>query len=737
MTRLSLFAALTFALPLAGCDRDARLPRAPELPEEPSPVFRNVSSPTSYVGEDACVSCHTEQATTYRQHSMSRSFHRWTSDTRVETAMDTVLYHAPTGLSYTVVDSGGALYQVEFIGGPDGRRLHELRRRMEYVMGSGYVARTYFTLENGRLFQLPLTWYTRHGWDFSPGYRPNNARFGRLMPDRCIACHSSYPEALPFLEGKYEETRPGIGCERCHGPGALHVAERRASTPRPGGADFDNSIVNPARLSLARRLDTCEQCHVHTAINILREGKTTFGYIPSQPLRDHWAFFKTAGTIDIVSHADRLRQSPCFLGTLSTSRPLECATCHDPHAAPPDPAARNRPCTTCHVPDTLARRLSGPDALDDHTAQSNCVSCHMPKVQEQGIPHGTFTEHWIRVIRDDDAASRVRRSGSAPIEPFFERDITGPDAPVYRAMGKIVYGTLGPDARALAAGASELEALLRNDTTRAGAHFLLGAAYEQLGRIDDAIRAHERSVRVDADRPEALRGLAHGYRVAGRNLAAVDTLYRRALELQPALAWVRAEYADFLHDRARVADAERAYRDALGERPSLATAWFNLGALLTGSGRSADATRAYGEAVRLDPQLAEGLASLFEVQSSGDTAASSIVAVPPPLETLPVRARGPRSVTARLSGDGRSLVFVNVPATTIFQVFRPNGTLVRTARTEKSLSLSWDLRTDRGRLAGPGLYRIRVLGRDTSGRPVPPQSFYIGLVRTTHPNRTN
>ena len=85
MTRLSFLAALTFALPLAGCDRDAR-PRAPELSEEPSPVFRNVSSPTAYVGDDACVSCHTAQASTYRQHSMSKSFHRWTSDTRVETA---------------------------------------------------------------------------------------------------------------------------------------------------------------------------------------------------------------------------------------------------------------------------------------------------------------------------------------------------------------------------------------------------------------------------------------------------------------------------------------------------------------------------------------------------------------------------------------------------------------------------------------------------------------------------
>ena len=82
---------------------------------------------------------------------------------------------------------------------------------MDYVTGSGNVARTYFTDENGRLFQLPLTWYSEHGWDFSPGYRVSNARFDRVMPDRCVACHSSYPNPLPFVEGKYAEVRAGTG----------------------------------------------------------------------------------------------------------------------------------------------------------------------------------------------------------------------------------------------------------------------------------------------------------------------------------------------------------------------------------------------------------------------------------------------------------------------------------------------------------------------------------------------
>jgi hypothetical protein len=48
--------------------------------------------------------------------------------------------------------------------------------------------------------------------------------------------------------------------------------KERAAGPKSDSA-YDNTIVNPARLPLARRLDVCEQCHVHTAVSVLREGE--------------------------------------------------------------------------------------------------------------------------------------------------------------------------------------------------------------------------------------------------------------------------------------------------------------------------------------------------------------------------------------------------------------------------------------------------------------------------------
>jgi Tfp pilus assembly protein PilF len=723
--RTLLFSAIVV---LAGCDRSSAPRTAASAPDEPSPVFRNVAAAVSYVGDAACVSCHASEATVYRRHAMARSFHRWTPATRIETPLGTPLHNVPTGFDYTVVDSGGYLYQVESLTGADGRRLHRLERRMDYVMGSGQVARTYFTEDNGRLFQLPLTWYREHGWDFSPGYQLNNARFDRVLPDRCVACHASYPRPIPHLEGKFAELRDGIGCERCHGPGALHVAERRAGVARDSG--YDRTIVNPARLPLERRMDVCEQCHVHTAVTVLREGKNDFSYMPSQPLHEQFAFFKVSGSIDLVSHADRLKQSRCFVATRSSSRPLECATCHNPHQPPPDARTLSQPCLRCHAPSVLQQRLARSTSRADHTPAANCVSCHMPRVQERPVLHGAFTDHWIRVATPTSGRPVARAYDGGPIDPYFERDRTGPDAKVYQGMGEVVYATLANDGRVLADGAAALDAALGTDTTRGDARFLLGVAYQSLDLTDLAIPSLERAVRIDSSRPDRLRALADAYARAGRAPADVEHLYQRALMLQPALAWIRADYAGFLQAHGRRAEAVTSYRRALAEQPTLAVAWFALGTALAEDGKRREASDAFRSAVHLDPTLAEGLSPLLELRAAGQEV-SAVRALASPVATLPVRARDPGAVqlTVARPAAGPHVAFSNVPSKGLLQILAPDGTLVRALPINGAGELGWDLRTETGQPISGGLYRVRVLGRDTAGRSIAPQLFYFGVVR--------
>lgn len=700
---------------------------------EPSPVpvvqtgeespFLNVRAGTEYVGDATCVGCHAEESAVYARSSMSQSFHRWTPSGRVERVLSVPLLNKPSGYSYVVEEEDGALYQVEFVSGPDGTRRNPLRRRMDWVMGSGHVARTYFTEENGRLFQLPLTWYRDHGWDFSPGYEISNARFDRLLPDRCVACHSSFPKETPWLEGKHAEWRPGIGCERCHGPGALHVATRTARTPLD--SIVDHTIVNPARLSLDRRVDVCEECHVHTAVSVLREGKSAFSYRPSQPLADQYAYFKVAGSIDVVSHADRLRQSRCYLGTLASERPLECATCHNPHQPAATGQARNAPCAQCHSAASLAQRTAASPAARDHRAGSDCVRCHMPRTVERTVPHGAFTEHWIRVVRDS-APPVVARTGDALIEPYFARDSAGPEAAIYAAMGGVVYATLATDARAMGRAATALDSALGSDRSRREALFLLGAASEQLGRTPQAIRALERALQVDSMRPDALRALAQAYIRDGRRAREIEPLYQRALEMQPALAWVRAEYADWLRNQGRPDNAHREYRAAIAEQPSLASAWFGLGLLFSSRNQTDSAVRAFTESVRLDASLAEGLAPLLEVTTDGKKV-SSVRALPVSVAAAaPVH---PSGAGVALVPNGVTLSMSNVPARGFVLVSKPDGTLVCAIPTGEGGTVSWDFAIAPGSLLAEGLYRLRTQSRDPAGQLVSSPSRMMAVLR--------
>jgi tetratricopeptide (TPR) repeat protein len=354
----------------------------------------------------------------------------------------------------------------------------------------------------------------------------------------------------------------------------------------------------------------------------------------------------------------------------------------------------------------------------------------MPRVRERAVPHGTFTEHWIRKPAAASARPAARRSGEGPIEPYFDRDRTGPGAKVYQGMGAIVYANLANDGRVLGTAAAALDAALGRDTTHGDAHFLLGVAYQQLGRNGDAIRALEQSVRSDSSHPDRLRALAQAYERAERPPTAIDDLYRRALALQPALAWIRADYADFLQAAGRRDEAEKAYRMTLAEQPSLAVAWFNLGTLLAEERRLDEASDAFQHAVDLDPSLGQALSPLLEIRTKGKVV-TGVGSLGSPLQSLLVRDRGPRAVQLSTTTEtgGAGIRFFNVPPRAQVQILEPDGTLVRALPANNGLAREWDLLTETGTPIAGGLYRVRVQGRDASGRPFPPQLLYFGIVR--------
>ena len=119
------------------------------------------------------------------------------------------------------------------------------QRQLSYYIGSGVAGRSFAYARDGFLFEAPITWYAQTGsWDVSPGYGSDSAsRWSRPIEPSCLFCHASQVRWREGTQNAYGDPafgQNGIGCERCHGPGSLHV-EGKAK------------MVNPAKLEPARR----------------------------------------------------------------------------------------------------------------------------------------------------------------------------------------------------------------------------------------------------------------------------------------------------------------------------------------------------------------------------------------------------------------------------------------------------------------------------------------------------
>ena len=607
----------------------------PKAADDTASRFLNTAPDVAYTGDAACATCHGELVESYATHGMAKSFYRLDAETAIEDFGGVVLRHEPSGFSYVARREGDRFVQEEYRVGPGGEKTHQLVREMTYVVGSGSAARTYLAEENGRLYELPLTWYTQSAgdpaqgtevgpsgggghWGFSPGYETFNARFDRTIPDRCMACHNGpTTESVAYADGKYAELAMGIGCESCHGPGALHVQARLEDPEAPDSVDV--TIVNPKWLSIDLRLDVCQQCHLNGEVSVLREGETATSYRPGRPLSAHRAIYalenEDPNRVSVISHSDRMMSSACFI----ESGTMDCVTCHNPHEGFRDkgPETFNTTCRTCHETDALAASMPTPELTAQHQVGANCFSCHMPKVTADDAPHASFTDHWIRVVEAEDRIEGVAAGTGLELVPYFEGD-RADDA--YAGMAYVVLGQQQNDRRAVQRGVSLLGAALAETPERGEAQFLLGFARLQLGDARGALGPLRDAVRI-RENPERLNTLAQAIEQSGGAASEAEAAYRRALGLQPAAASIRVNLGRLLDGQGRTAEALQAYRTSIAEEPALETAHYNLGTLLARTGDAAGARRALEEAVRLDPGYGEALANLAVlVAQSGDAA---------------------------------------------------------------------------------------------------------------------
>jgi hypothetical protein len=332
--------------------------------------------------------------------------------------------HAKSKQRYQVVRKDGKMVHRALLltDGPEEVVLSEYS--VKYVVGSGRYCLSYLVEAEGFLAESPLTWYaSQKKWAVSPGF--DNEGYGgfyRSIGMSCMICHVGQAEEVGRSEHRINFKEPAIGCERCHGPGALHVerhAAKKAKEPGPGA--IDHTIVNPAHLPRSLAESICQDCHLSGSVTVPIRGRKFADFRPGLPLQDFRHDFTLSGkgeqgkTMTVTGHVEQMHLSRCY----QADKTFSCLTCHDPHHEPtPNKRATYYKdiCLKCHQPETCK---VDPAVRHKQEPGNNCVTCHMPTGLTD-IPHLAFTHHRVGIHDLSGAAKDVGPTVESKLRPILD-----------------------------------------------------------------------------------------------------------------------------------------------------------------------------------------------------------------------------------------------------------------------------------------------------------------------------
>jgi tetratricopeptide (TPR) repeat protein len=121
--------------------------------------------------------------------------------------------------------------------------------------------------------------------------------------------------------------------------------------------------------------------------------------------------------------------------------------------------------------------------------------------------------------------------------------------------------------RDLTSAAYHFKEVTRLDPHRAGAFINLGAVYNLMDQLDDAVNALRRGIQLDSQRAEGYYNLGLVYRRKGQVDLAIHA-YREALRINPRMADASYNLANLYLDKEQFSQAITHYKQALQIRPN-------------------------------------------------------------------------------------------------------------------------------------------------------------------------
>lgn len=538
-----------------------------------------------YVGSRICFGCHMDIYRSYTKTAMGRSASAPPEGRKLVPPGGVNVYNGELKRYFQVFTRGGDMYQSEYALGSDGKELFRTTQKLVYGFGALENGNTYLVQRGDRLFEAPLSYFVRVGkWTESPGFEHQDTGFSRAVPTACAACHTGQPKPLPDApDGSYQQpafAELSIGCERCHGPGELHV---KAKANGPAGTE--SLVVNPSKLPGWLSDNICMSCHEEGSARVPQPGKSPLDFRPGTPLEDTVAIFAApdraigkSGQVQLLSYYQGMVASACFRG----NRNLSCITCHDPHIEPSSAFVYRPKCLTCH---TTASCKAPAAARRSTTPADNCMQCHMPKKSVVTIAHSALTDH--RIIREPDEPlpdftdEFTKQTGLSHLTALPDHsDVVTPEI-LFRAytmalpenpdlrprwtqlLQKLMSeGTSDPyvlgnagvalvqrngSPEEFAAGIQFLSRAAAAKVDLPGVYVLLGQARAQNGDLPGAVEALQTGISVDPSNASAYGVLARVYANSGQANEALAVI-KKYLEDYPQDTQARALMSDIAHN---------------------------------------------------------------------------------------------------------------------------------------------------------------------------------------------
>ncbi len=349
----------------------------------PAPLTTSQSTPAPAagsavaIGSKQCAECHVEQFSDYQSSGHAKTL--WsTSDFPFRERFDGLMFtdaERQKTYQYYLNESGLDVVVPGEFGGD--------RFPLQFAFGSGQHAITFVSLTPDGSgvptgIEHRVTWFTGMDHvDITPGQLGRTVDhpiecFGRVIRgetlERCFECHTTSGR----IEGDaVVDLIPNVGCENCHSQGAHHAALMLNGNPAESKDGFEH---RPWRT--ADQIKICAQCH---------RGEESVKESDIRPDNPKIVRFQPVG----------LLQSKCYL---QSKQPMTCSTCHNPHqhAAKQSPMQYEKKCLQCHS-------SAADSSLCSVSPDSDCVSCHMPRIEVH--PSISFHDHWIRVRDASDPPS--------------------------------------------------------------------------------------------------------------------------------------------------------------------------------------------------------------------------------------------------------------------------------------------------------------------------------------------